>query len=228
MIIKLTKKELLDIVVEARKNSFIPSNDVDEMAIPTYLHSNILIKWLFWRRFQSICELGRLEDINQVLDFGCGIGVLLPTLCSKVKGSVHASDLYPQFAKELTNKRNLKVNFHTSDLEFKDIPNHSLDLIIAADSLEHIHNVEDYLKLFQKKLTAEGRLIISGPTENIIYRLGRVIAGFGNKGHYHLTNIHDLSKNIQGMGYELIRSRSLPFQIPPYLFKVLEFKVKNN
>ncbi|GMB01250.1 class I SAM-dependent methyltransferase [Pelosinus sp. IPA-1] len=225
MLIKLAKEELLQIVSEVRKSSSIPLSDLDEMAIPTYLHSNTLIKWLFWQRLQFICELGKLENINNVLDFGCGIGVLLPTLCAKVKGSVHAIDLYPQFAKVLAKKRNLKVEFHTSDKEFLDIPENSLELIIAADSLEHIHNPEEYLNIFRKKLIAGGRLIVSGPTENIMYRIGRIVAGFGNKGHYHHTNIDDLSNTIQESGFDLMHSKRLPFQFPPYLFKVLEFKV---
>ena len=227
MFIKLTKGEVLHVVSEVHKSNSIPLSDLDEMAIPTYLHKNFLIKWLFWKRLWYICELAKLENINDVLDFGCGIGVLLPTLCFKVKGTVHAIDLYPQFAEKLATERNLKVKFHASDMQFRDIADNSLDLIIAADSLEHIVNPEEYLKLFQRKLVKDGRLILSGPTENIMYRLGRIIAGFGNKGHYHHTNIDDLSNTIQKVGFNLVHSKYLPFQCPPYLFKVLEFKLNS-
>src|SRR6266496_1212616 len=88
-----------------------------------------------------------------------------------------------------------------TELSSKDIPHiseissNSLDIIIAADVLEHVQELEEYIGFFLDKLKrSSGRLIISGPTENIAYKIGRILAGFGDKGDYHLTNVDRLIK----------------------------------
>ena len=53
----------------------------------------------------------------------------------------------------------------------------SFDIIYALDVLEHINDLEPYVTLFSKLLVPGGTVIISGPTENIFYKIGRKIAG---------------------------------------------------
>jgi hypothetical protein len=64
----------------------------------------------------------------------------------------------------------------------------------ALDSLEHNDSVPELVGALIAGLKADGRLIVSGPTENGLYRFGRRVAGF--KGHYHHTNIHDIEQVI--------------------------------
>ena len=88
-----------------------------------------------------------------------------------------------------------------------------------------------YLKKFRKKMKNGARLIVSGPTENFCYRVGRRLAEFfsGNgdfTGHYHHTNIDKLESTITSLGFNLIEKKLLPFNVLalPSLFKVLSFK----
>ena len=156
-----------------------------------------------------------------VLEFGCGIGVFLPEL-SRACGKVYAIDHFPEYAKLLDARLGLNVNFIE---DVSEISSKSLDVIVAADVLEHVSGVDRYLSLFLDKLKrSEGRLIISGPTENIPYKIGRVLAGFGDKADYHLTNVDTLVREISEAGFHLINLQTLPFVFPPYLFKVCEFK----
>jgi len=201
--------------------SRISSLDKDEMAIPSLLHWNPLIRWLMWRRYELISHLSAFSKDMIVLEFGCGTGVFLPELavnCNKV----YAIDLFPEYAKLLCKELNLIVSFKEN---ISQIHNSSLDIIIAADVLEHLNNNEliEYLKLFSKKLKSNGRLLISGPTENIFYKIGRGLAGFGDKGDYHHTNIDNLIDTI-GQYFDVKRIKFLPNKHLPYLFKVCEFK----
>ena len=191
------------------------------MAIPSYLHWNPLIRWLMWRRYEYISYLSGYLRKMSVLEFGCGTGVFLPELATKCT-NVYAIDLFPEYAKILCKELNLEVCFKDNMTELQDA---SLDIIIAADVLEHLNDneLDEYLAMFSKKLRSSGRLIVSGPTENIIYKIGRTLAGFANKGDYHHTNINKLIATINKR-FDLQRIKSLPFTFPPYLFKVCELK----
>ncbi len=219
MIHKISMQELKDILSE--DIPYISDHDKDEMAIPSYLHWNPLIRWLMWRRYEAIAQLaGFLKDMT-VLEFGCGVGLFLPELHQQC-GQVYAIDLFPEFAKRLNQKFGLNVHF-IHDLS--EISDHSLDLIIAADVLEHLeaNELAQYLKTFAKKLRRSGRLIVSGPTENFVYKIGRFLAGFSGKGDYHHTNVNHLIDRIS-QTFELRRTHYLPFRFPPFLFKICEFK----
>jgi 2-polyprenyl-3-methyl-5-hydroxy-6-metoxy-1,4-benzoquinol methylase len=214
--IRLAVDELKKLASDVHK---VSPPERDEMAIPSYLHANPLIRWLMWRRYERIERMAELAPGKAVLEFGCGMGVFLPTLCAS-GAKVYAVDLFPQFAVRLAETRGLDVAFVQS---VSDVPDGSLDVIVAADVLEHIDEPAEYLALFARKLKSDGKLIVSGPTENICYKIGRLVAGFGDKGEYHHSDIGKLAVIIANNGYRAIRSYSLPFCIPPYLFRVIDF-----
>lgn len=213
----VSRRELAELT--SRRFEHINHHHMDEMAVPSYLHGNPLIRWLMKRRYQVIASLARFSSDLSVLEFGCGSGVFLPELSANC-GRVYAIDLFPEYAKLLVEKRRLKVSFLDA---LSDLENDSLDLVIAADVLEHLDHPETCLELFFSKLKPSGRLIVSGPTETLVYRLGRMLAGFGDKGDYHHTNIDALIRQIVACRFQLNQWRGLPLLTPPHLFKVCEF-----
>ncbi len=216
--IKLKKQDIRNIV--STPNPAMNEHDRDEMAIPSYLHSNPLIRWLMWRRYEVIAQMAQLKPGQSVFEFGCGVGLFLPTLAQRT-GRVFAMDLFPQYAKELVRQRSLSVTF-LKDLE--DLEDESLDLIIAADVMEHLDEPSKYAAAFHRKLKKGGRLVISGPTESGIYKVGRFIAGFSGKGDYHHTNVDRLEVDIKGAGFEHEKMVPLPFALGPALFKIHLFR----
>jgi len=221
-LIRPTTEEIrsaVDVAVEG-----ITQNDIDEMAIPSHLHPNPLIRWLMWERYKVIARISRLEKDTKVLEFGCGAGLFLPTLAYNCQ-EVYAIDLFPQFAKRLTSRRNLAIKY-LDDLS--SLPEHYLDLVIAADVLEHFDNPSSVLKTMHQKLKPEGKLVISGPTENIAYKIGRIFSGFADKGDYHFTNISQLVKVIDRFRFKKEQIIKLPFIFPPHLFWVAKFEKKNS
>lgn len=193
-------------------------HDRDEMAIPSYLHRNPFARWLMWRRYDVVLDFAQLEPDQALLEFGCGLGLFLPTAAKRAR-KVYAIDLFPDYAKKLTRDTRSKVTFIGSVDELAD---DSLDVIVAADVMEHLESPREQAAIFSK-LRHGGRLIISGPTENLIYKLGRVVAGFGDKGDYHHTNIGRLENDIVAAGFMKVTSKSLPFALLPTLFRVLSF-----
>lgn len=63
------------------------------------------------------------------------------------------------------------------------------------DVLEHVDDLEHTLDSFSQFLSKEGRLIISGPTENFFYRTGRKLAGYS--GDYHCRNVHEIERSAR-------------------------------
>jgi SAM-dependent methyltransferase len=214
---KTTTSEIRDITTNTLAG--MSDHDRDEMAIPSYLHGNPLIRWLMWRRYEVIAHYLDDVDGNTALEFGCGLGLFLPELNARFD-RVFACDLFPDYARALSERRKLNTRFVPN---VGAVPDASLDVLIAADVLEHIRDLPVYLTEFALKLKPGGRLIISGPTENHLYRLGRTIAGFGGKGDYHHTNIDRLIADITQQGFIPLRTRRLPFRCAPALFKIAEF-----
>jgi 2-polyprenyl-3-methyl-5-hydroxy-6-metoxy-1,4-benzoquinol methylase len=190
-----------------------------EMAVDTYLHYNPLIRWLMWTRLKATVDFALLDKTKEVLDFGCGIGLMLPTLAKYAK-IVYAMDLFPQFAKKLAEIKQVAVHFIDS---LSVINNGSLGIIFATDVIEHLDDPKGFIKTFGSKLIPGGQLIISGPTETVIYRIGRFLAGFHKKGDYHHWNINDIEQICISNGFKLVKKRRLPFSFLPSLFNILLF-----
>lgn len=206
-------------LIDAVRLDRASDSDRDEMAIPTYLHPNPLIRWLFWRRYTVVGDLCAFTGSEDVLEFGCGIGAFLPSLCAAAR-CVSAIDLFPEYARHLAHSRGLAVQFPAV---LSDVPDASLDRVIAADVMEHLDDPLAYLHEFQRVLRPGGLLLVSGPTESFVYKIGRLAAGYAGKGDYHHTNIYHLEQTILGDGWKRHAVRALPFWFPPHLFRVNAF-----
>ncbi len=175
-------------------------HQVDEMAVPSYLHPNPLIRWLFRKRLATALALLGTGPFRAGLDFGCGVGLLLPELAARTD-RVFATDL------ELGPARAMKAELGLENLTLVEpelleatVEEGSLDYVIATDSLEHVDDPATRIATFATMLRPGGVFILSGPTETRLYRLGRLLAGFGGKEHYHHTDIFDLHDTIGADG----------------------------
>jgi SAM-dependent methyltransferase len=164
----------------------------DEMAGPSYLHRIPLVRWVFWRRLEVVAELlaAHADRYEAGLDFGCGLGVLLPTL-SSFTTSVYATDLELRPARQIVAAMEIpNVEFVVPETLQGRITPRSLDYVVSTDVLEHVDDLPAIVDQIASLLRPGGCLIISGPTESFVYRMSRVLAGFGGKGDYHHTDIH--------------------------------------
>lgn len=217
MIKRLAREQIRSIT--SMKVEDISDHDRDEMAIPSYLHINPLIRWLMWKRYDQVAAI--MDERNRTaLEFGCGIGLFLGELCKRCE-KVYAIDLFPQYAMENCRQQGLEVTF-AEDIEA--IEDGSIDVIVAADVLEHITELDACLERFERKLRDGGQLLVSGPTENSLYRIGRLVAGFAGKADYHHTNIYALAENIQSHGFDLEKTVNLPVPFAPPLFRICAFR----
>ena len=161
---------------------------LDESGFPAYSHLNPLINWLFWQRLHTAMNyIEKYAPYENVLDFGCGSGVMLPFLAQQSKQVTAIDiDLLPleSLKKHIPLAENIQVlDAHQTSLS--QLTPQSFDLIDALDVLEHVDDLTHTLIELLNLLKPGGRLVVSGPTENTFYQIGRKLAGSEFSGEYH-------------------------------------------
>ena len=196
----------------------------DEMCIPSYGHSNPLVKWLFWRRLDISLELADLRPEEAVLDFGVGTGVLLPSL-HRCAARVAATDIRLEGAQALAKARGLPTEFVPLEDFGRWVERNAgrFDCILALDVLEHVEDDElDVLGAqFRTILSPRGRLIVSGPTESPMYRLARRVAGYHSE--FHHRNVFDIDRSLRRQ-WVPTRQRRLPPAPFPRAFVIVRYE----
>lgn len=182
---------------------------IEETCIPSYLHRNVIAAGVAWMRlFAAVGMQRRFAPRGPVLDFGAASGELAHLLpAGQPYEFVEADD---RMARSLT-----EANPAAARQRLEHLPPGRYASIFALDSLEHNEDVGAILELLRPALAPDGVFILSGPTENALYRLGRRIAGFS--GTYHKTNIYDIETEAR-RHFVLRKRRLLPLGVP--LFSV--------
>jgi SAM-dependent methyltransferase len=101
------------------------------------------------------------------------------------------------------------------------LPDGCLDLVVAAEVLEHIDDLGPVLADFRRLLKPGGRLLVSLPTEGRLYRLGRRLAGFD--GHFHVHNAASIDATIQAAGWAPTERAHIPAPGPLAIYLVAAY-----
>jgi 2-polyprenyl-3-methyl-5-hydroxy-6-metoxy-1,4-benzoquinol methylase len=201
-----------------------------EMGIPSYLEGNPLSRWFAWRKARHLLELCGNPAGAHVLDYGCGSGIMFPALltCSE---TIYAADTYPVLAEWVAKGLNSeKIHLIVPGDVEERIGDGSLNLVLAANVLEHVSAPAEIVSQFRRKLGRDGSLIVSGPTENGLYRVGRRCLNLlGHKeftGAYHVRTIRPIFKEIENLGFRLDRVVRMPFPGPGALYWIGRFRLE--
>jgi 2-polyprenyl-3-methyl-5-hydroxy-6-metoxy-1,4-benzoquinol methylase len=172
---------------------------LDDIGFPAYSHANPLIHWLFWKRLHTVMDyVEREAPFGRTLDFGCGSGVMLPFLAEMSKEVVATDiDLLPleHMKRHIPLPSNVR-EWDASGSAFSGAPAASFDLIIALDVLEHVKDLSATLAQLLGWLKPGSQLVVSGPTENALYRFGRKLAGPEYSGEYHERGVAEIRDTL--------------------------------
>jgi 2-polyprenyl-3-methyl-5-hydroxy-6-metoxy-1,4-benzoquinol methylase len=197
---------------------------LSESAFPAYSNENYLIDRLFWGRIYYTYKyiLANYEK-SKILDFGCGSGIL-SYLLGNENFDVLAYDINIEPLNLIMQQIKFSGNISVSDIPFDEIAKtgkNRFDCIVALDVLEHIDDLTPYIEKFKILLKENGSVIFSGPTENLLYKIGRKIAGNDYSGDYHVSNIKTISELFRNYG-EVKKIKTLYTFIP--LFEIYTFR----
>jgi len=203
------KNNLIRIYKEISQTS--SKNQYDEQALPSYINPNPLMQFLFWERIFSVINyLSKIEKFYICLDFGCGMGPMIPYLIENTE-LLFALDLDTSLLKEIGEKEDWKGVKYIKNLNEINKYAEKIGLILALDVLEHVDDLVLVLLDFHRLLSKDGFLVISGPTENFIYKIGRKLANYS--GDYHVRNIYDV-KHESKKYFQLVTQRTLFKPLP--------------
>lgn len=192
-----------------------PSEDVEESCVVSYGHWNPLVAYAAWTRLMAALRLWRRHaPPGAVLDFGSGTGEISHFLKSDdpyhfVEAADALSDALGTFVPEARRER------------LDSLPEGAFSCIFALDSLEHNEDVGGIVEHLAKGMAAGGVLIVSGPTENSLYRLARAIARFRGD-HFHKTTIYEIEA-VLAARFTCLGIYGVPLGLP--LFRVSAWRL---
>lgn len=198
-----------------------PKDTFYEQAVLSYTHANPIAQIIFWERLRLVIGLIPKDRRTHAIDFGTGSGVLLPHLHATHR-HVTAVDVEPELVEMVIQAARLsRVTLLSNPEELEQLPPGSVDTIVAMDVLEHVENVPHLARIFARILRPGGSLIVSGPTETPLYKLGRKLAGYEH--HSHVRTIRHIEDDLAEV-FQPVALRRLPFLQPLVLFRITRWE----
>jgi FAD/FMN-containing dehydrogenase len=182
---------------------------LEESCIPSYLHRNPVLAYGAWWRLFAAVRLGLSASTpGPVLDFGASAGELYHLLPADTEYCFveHDERLAQALDEAVPAARRLGL---------ETLPEARFATVFALDSLEHNPYRVEILRRLRETLDPQGVLVVSGPTETVLYRLGRRAAGF--RGHGHEADIYAIEDEISHL-FQRRKLISGPFGLP--LFRI--------
>jgi 2-polyprenyl-3-methyl-5-hydroxy-6-metoxy-1,4-benzoquinol methylase len=188
---------------------------IEETTFPVYANSNGLASWLAWRRIywaQALIAETMPPPVESVIDFGCGLGPMLPFLFAHSRHLVGV-DIDVEVSAFAAARMGVDVNIENS---IANMPKSSVDLIVALDVLEHVPDLASVIAQFREVLRPGGSVVVSGPTEGRFYRIARTVAR--TRGDGHVRTIDEIVDDFTVAGFAISRTVVIPFRLP--LFRI--------
>lgn len=208
-----------------------------EEVVPEYTSKNEHVRQLFHDRLaMAILFLKPISSKTRILDIGCGDGIFE----TKIMNLLSTLGLFPKIIAVDINPINTNPSI-TKNCEFIQCDFCSMkrkwekfDIIVALDVLEHMDDVdfELALKNIKRFLKPSGQVIVSGPTESVLYKLGRFVTEWHwnsefNNQDIHYRSIYKIEEALKSIGLRQTRVSNLPMW-PFTLFRVSEFVLRKS
>jgi 2-polyprenyl-3-methyl-5-hydroxy-6-metoxy-1,4-benzoquinol methylase len=168
------------------KGSFIPNHEIED---PLRYYYKIHTKYLYRHRIQLGLDLLKSDTFENVLDFGYGSGLLMPslsTISKKIYGIDIASD--PVIVQSALKQLNISAELKQEDITKVNYPSDFFDLIVCFSVFEHIDDPELILSEMNRILKPCGKILVGMPrVDKSMEKLFKLI-GYKDIHHHHVTN----------------------------------------
>ncbi|MBI3318381.1 MAG: class I SAM-dependent methyltransferase [Candidatus Omnitrophica bacterium] len=129
---------------------------------------------VFRNRYRMVLDLlERTQPIEQLLEAGCGAGLLLPSLAA-FGAPLRAIDLHgyqDRIRAMLSALRIREVGLFRADIRKLPFPEQHFSHIVCVSVLEHLRGLEEVFRELRRTVRPEGWLIVGVPTKNWITRI---------------------------------------------------------
>ncbi|HEX3000991.1 MAG TPA: flippase-like domain-containing protein [Methanoregula sp.] len=140
--------------------------DIDEKAY----NSDLCTQRFFQRRRTgTIRRMLGAQNGEVILDIGCGSGVQLRALDLSSPGLLIGMDLNHNALLYARGKNNRNTEFLIADAERLPFREKTVDRIICAEIIEHLHEPEKMIAESKRVLKDPGKIVISTPNEHSVW-----------------------------------------------------------
>ena len=146
------------------------------------LHSMNKTRMLFIQerllnRYQSLKTLEGIFLEKNILDLGCGGGILSESLAKRGANvtAIDTSEALIDVAKKRALNQNLKINYKVGGIESLKNKNTKFDIIISLEVIEHINDYKIFLQNIFLCLKKNGIVILSTINRNFFSYLSTII-----------------------------------------------------
>jgi ubiquinone/menaquinone biosynthesis C-methylase UbiE len=151
----------------------------------------------------------KLKKFINVLDVGCGTGILYPYLKNKFKNYTGV-DISPKMI-EVALKKHPKANFINKDF-YKLKTRKKFDLIIVFNSFPHFTERKKFFKKALSLLKNDGKLIIAHSFK--LEKINKIHYSSSNKEiRRHLITAKEISNLYKNFGFKKIKIKNNPYFI---------------
>jgi 2-polyprenyl-3-methyl-5-hydroxy-6-metoxy-1,4-benzoquinol methylase len=180
-----------------------------ESCVPSYCHKNFAAAYVSWLRLFKVAEVAKqaVPHYKRVIDFGSSVGELGHLIDQQAAYHFIEQD---EAAASFLQAQHPNATRQTLEAA----PKRHFDAVFAIDSLEHNENYRQLLTQLFELLAPGGVLVLSGPTENSLYKFGRKLAGFS--GDYHVTTIFEI-EGAAGTESQCVARTTVPFGAPLFM-----------
>lgn len=194
--------------------------------------SNFIIRFIELGRIRSIINAVNDENVDTVLDVGCGNAFLLEKLKAKKSFGVDLSlNNIIKAQRRLKDKGFfllLRANAENLPLEKA-----KFDAVICTEVIEHVQNPETVLKEITRVLKEDGIFIITIPNDTLINKLKKVLKvtglqkllsieyGGAEEWHIHVFTRKSMNDLLIKYGFRIERAWGFPYSFLPlhYIFQ---------
>jgi len=190
-------------------------------------YTDAFVSIIYWGKLREVFNYLKNRRWNTILEIGCGYGYLLPSLC-RISEKVTGSDIKDVF--EFCEKVTLKeIKKKHANLELKEIDvrhlssvidKESCDVIVAVSVLEHISEYEIAIEEINKCLEPQGIFVCVLPTENLLYKIGRMVVGYPSG--YHVGYNHKELRAYLSKNFREVKTWFFPFHLPLFFYGVYQ------
>lgn len=203
-------------------------------SVHDYYRENVTWVGSLDRRLAAICDLVVARRPARALDLGCGEGVLLRELRSRLprESQLVGMDVVPPPGDATWQAVTADLS---TGLPFGD---HTFEVVVAGEVLEHVPHPDHLLREIRRLLTPGGWLVLSTP--NVVGWANRVLVplgiqplftetssevhlgrrwgvlGQGNQvqGHLKVFSHRALAEILERTGFAVLRTRGMPGEFP--------------
>jgi 2-polyprenyl-3-methyl-5-hydroxy-6-metoxy-1,4-benzoquinol methylase len=174
------------------KGTFVPNHDVDD---PLAYYYKPITGYMYKKRIQLGLNLLNCDRYENVLEFGYGSGVLLPSL-AKISKNLYGIDTTsePSVVNSSLSKLNLRAELKKEDITKAGYPSSYFDLIVGFSVFEHISEPDSILSEMCRILKPDGKLLAGMPMVSGWMGKLFVLIGYNTIDEHHVMNHNEFIK----------------------------------